>query len=141
MPLRYADTLPVVDVGTARRQVLVPAELCDIVAGTAYTGRLDGDETAQMVRHACKAPTTNAAAIVGGGVPQLGLAPAQGPLAAFGINVSGEMTTITARMLPPPTVSYQAGQWPNVMVCFLTTSRRSTRSRMSTRTACGTYST
>jgi eukaryotic translation initiation factor 2C len=98
----------------------VPAELCDIVAGTAYMGKLDGDETAQMIRHACKDPATNATAIVSVGLPQLGLAPAdapQGPLAAFGIKVSGDMTTFTARVLPPPTLSYKAGGRPNVKVC------------------------
>jgi eukaryotic translation initiation factor 2C len=120
LPLKYADSLPVVDIGTVRRQILVPAELCDIVAGTAYMGKLDGDETAQMIRHACKDPATNATAIVSVGLPQLGLAPAdapQGPLAAFGIKVSGDMTTFTARVLPPPTLSYKAGGRPNVKVC------------------------
>jgi eukaryotic translation initiation factor 2C len=48
------------------------------------------------------------------------LAPAdapQGPLAAFGIKVSGDMTTFTARVLPPPTLSYKAGRQMNVTVC------------------------
>jgi eukaryotic translation initiation factor 2C len=101
------------------RQVLVPAELCDIIAGTAYMDNLDGIETAQMTRHARRDPATNAAAIVGDGLPQLGLLPAQGPLAAFGITVSGEMTTLTARVLPPPRVSFAAGPRPHVRVCCL----------------------
>jgi eukaryotic translation initiation factor 2C len=118
-PLQYADSLPVVDIGTTQRQVFVPAELCDIVAGTAYRGLLDGDETTQMVRHACKNPATNANKIVSVGLPQLGLAAADkphGPLAAFGITVSHDMTTFTARVLPPPTLSYQADGRPNVNV-------------------------
>jgi eukaryotic translation initiation factor 2C len=117
LPLQHANTLPVVAIGTARQGSLVPAELCDIVAGTAYMGKLDDAEAAQMTRHARRDPATNAAAIVGAGLPRLGLLPAQGPLAAFGITVSGEMSTLTARVLPPPTVSYEADQRPNVRVC------------------------
>jgi eukaryotic translation initiation factor 2C len=118
LPLRYADTLPVVNIGPKKRDVWVPAELCDIVAGTAYKVKLSGDETSQMIRYACKDPATNANTIVQQGFPQLGLAaPSQGPLSAFGIQVSGEMTTITARVLPPPTLSYKAGGRPNVKVC------------------------
>jgi hypothetical protein len=102
LPLRYADS--VIDISTKRREILVPAELCDIVAGTAYMGKLDGDETARMIRHACKDPVMNATAIVSVLLPQLGLAPADaphGPLAVLGITVSGGMTTFTARVLPP----------------------------------------
>jgi eukaryotic translation initiation factor 2C len=109
-----------VNIGSRNRDLFVPAELCDIVPGTAYMGKLDGDETAQMIRHACKDPATNANAIVGQGLPQLGLTPSnapKGPLQAFGIQVSGEMATITARVLPPPTLSYKAGGRPNVKVC------------------------
>jgi eukaryotic translation initiation factor 2C len=120
LPLRYADNGLVVDISTKRREILVPAELCDIVAGTAYMGKLDGDETAQMIRHACKDPTTNATAIVSIGLPQLGLAPAdapQGSFAAFGITVSSDMTAFITRVLPPPTLSYKAGGRPNAKVC------------------------
>jgi eukaryotic translation initiation factor 2C len=113
--------MPVVDIGPKKRQILVPAELCDIVPGTAYMGKLDAFETSQMIRYACKDPATNANTTVNEGLPKLGLTPSKtpkGPLAAFGIEVSGEMTTITARILPPPTLSYKVGR-PNVKVqCF-----------------------
>jgi eukaryotic translation initiation factor 2C len=101
--------------------VLVPAELCDIVPGTAYMGKLDAYETSQMIKFACQDPATNANTIVNKGLPQLGLTPTKtpkGPLQAFGIEVSGEMTTITARVLPPPALSYKSGGKPNVKVRF-----------------------
>jgi eukaryotic translation initiation factor 2C len=114
LPLRYPD-MPVVDIGTKRRQILVPAELCDILPGTPYLGKLDGRETASMIKVACNPPADNAYSIRDEGLPQLGLSPreATSPLAGFGIDVSNEMTTISGRVLPPPSLSYRQGR-PNV---------------------------
>lgn len=90
----------------------MPAELCDIMSGTPYLGKLDGRETANMIRYACNPPATNAYAIVDEGLPKLGLSPqeASSPLAAFGIDVAREMTTIPARVLPPPSLTYKVGR-------------------------------
>jgi eukaryotic translation initiation factor 2C len=78
-------------------------------------GKLDGKETAQMIRYACNPPADNAASIVEEGFPKLGLNPigARSPLAGFGITISKEMADIPGRILPPPTLSYRVGK-PNV---------------------------
>jgi len=88
----------------------VPAELCDIEVGNAYRARLDGNETAQMIKHACKPPRVNAEAIVGRGLPILGISPAQEPLAGFDISIDPTMAVVPGRELPYPTVKYKAGR-------------------------------
>ncbi|EIN06816.1 argonaute-like protein [Punctularia strigosozonata HHB-11173 SS5] len=115
LPLRHADDLPVVDIaGPARREpVWIPAELCEITEGTPYSGRLSDRETADMIRYACRPPYENAQTTVDEGLPKLGLVPRHSTLTAFGIEISGDMTTIPARVLPPPRLSYRSGQ-PNV---------------------------
>lgn len=112
LPLRHAATMPVVDIGPRHRAVWVPAELCEIISGTPYVGKLDGRETAQMIKYACNDPATNANSIVREGLPRLGLNPsaAPSPLAAFGIRVASEMTVIPARVLPQPSLSYKVGR-------------------------------
>ena len=110
MKLDYPDELPVIDIGSKSRVEWVPAELCDIEVGNAYRGRLDGNETAQMIKHACKHPRVNAEAIVGRGISILGISPVQEPLAGFDISIDPTMAVVPGRELPYPTVKYKAGR-------------------------------
>ncbi|KAG6828038.1 hypothetical protein H0H87_003026, partial [Tephrocybe sp. NHM501043] len=109
---RPAD-LPVVDIGSQKKVIWVPAELCDIIPGQPY-GKLNDKETAQMIRYACNPPRANAEAIVNRGFPVLGLSPAQTPLEGFGVRIDVEMAVIPGRELVPPRLSYKAGKPPNV---------------------------
>ncbi|OCH91556.1 Piwi-domain-containing protein [Obba rivulosa] len=113
--LRYGNDLPVVDVGNAQRPNLLPPEICEIVEGQPYRGKLDGNETAQMIRVAANPPAINANAIVNEGLPSLALFPDTPgtPLGAFGIQVGQEMAVVPSRVLPPPGVTYKSGR-PNV---------------------------
>ncbi|OJA20088.1 hypothetical protein AZE42_07720 [Rhizopogon vesiculosus] len=69
-----------------------------------------------MIRFACNPPRVNAEAIIGRGLPTLGLTPETlgSPLSNFGIAVNNDMAVIPGRELPPPRLSYKAGRPPNV---------------------------
>ncbi|KAJ7471966.1 argonaute-like protein [Mycena latifolia] len=109
--LAHPADLPVVDIGSAKRAVYVPAELCEIEPGQAYRGKLSDVETAQMIRIACNPPRVNAVAITTQGFPALGLSPVQPPTDAngFNIGIDTEMAVIPARELPPPGLTYSRG--------------------------------
>ncbi|KAG6860668.1 hypothetical protein C0995_008856 [Termitomyces sp. Mi166 len=112
--LQHPTDLPVVDLGSQKKEIWVPAELCHIVSGQPY-GKLNDRETAQMIRYACNPPRVNAEAIVNQGFPKLGLSqPVEQPINEFGISIDVEMAVIPARELAPPRLSYKAGRPPNV---------------------------
>ncbi|KAG6897857.1 hypothetical protein C0992_009995 [Termitomyces sp. T32_za158] len=112
--LRYPTDLPVIDLGSQKKEIWVPAELCDIIPGQPY-GKLNDRETAQMIRYACNPPRVNAEAIVNQGFAKLALSRPLGmPVDGFGISVDIEMAVIPARELVPPRLSYKAGRPPNV---------------------------
>ncbi|EPQ53315.1 argonaute-like protein [Gloeophyllum trabeum ATCC 11539] len=105
--LRHADDLPVVNVG-AKTPTYLPAEICNIIPGQPY-GKLNEQETAQMIRHACQPPAVNANAIMSTGLRALGHHPAEAPLNGFGITIEPQMAVVPGRELPPPRVSYRSG--------------------------------
>jgi len=107
--LKHPVDLPVIDIGSAKKTVWIPAELCDIIAGQPL-GRLSDKETAQMIRYACNPPRVNAETILGQGFPTLGLNPAASPIGGFGISIDPEMAVIPYRELPPPRLSYRDGK-------------------------------
>ncbi|TFK81085.1 Piwi-domain-containing protein [Polyporus arcularius HHB13444] len=115
--LRHARDLPLINVSSRRdKQILLPVELCEIVPGQAYRGKLDAEQTAAMIKVACNPPAFNGNAIVNHGFEELGLrANAPGAtLGAFGLSVAPEMTVVPSRLLPAPTVSYREGRPPQV---------------------------
>ena len=69
LKLKYPGNLPVVDIGGKSRSNYLPAELCEIEPGQPYLGKLNGTETANMIRYACNPPAVNADAIVNRGHP------------------------------------------------------------------------
>ncbi|KAH8986358.1 Piwi-domain-containing protein [Lactarius akahatsu] len=107
--LKEADTLPLIDIGNSGKPVYVPAELCTIERGEPFFGRLGRNETTSMLRYASRKPAMNAQLIVERGLPRLGYTPTTPVLDAFGVHVSGEMSVIPARELPPPKVTYATG--------------------------------
>lgn len=111
-----------------REPIWVPAELCDIVPGSARTGKLTAKETANMIDIACNRPAINAKCLLEEGLPALGFsAQKRAPiLASFGIEISAKMSEIPARILPPPRLSYRNkpvtarnGAWNIVDIKFL----------------------
>lgn len=108
--LKHATDLPVVDVGSGKRQIWIPAELCQIEPGNAYRGKLGDRETAEMIKYACNPPKLNAEHILDRGFPALGFAPLQQPINGFGISVDTKMSEIPGRELPAPKLTYKIGQ-------------------------------
>lgn len=97
--------------GKKKEPIWVPAELCDIIPGSARRGKLTADETAQMIRMACKPPAINSRCLLEEGLPTLGFSPQnRAPiLASFGIEIGNKMADIPARLLDPPRLSYRSG--------------------------------
>ena len=112
--LKYTAELPVVDLGSAKRKIWIPAELCDIEPGNPYCVKLSDRETAQMIRYACNSPTTNAESILGRGFPALGLAPLAAPANGFGITIDPCMSVVPGRELNQPRLRYRVGN-PKVL--------------------------
>ncbi|KAI0668264.1 Piwi-domain-containing protein [Trametes maxima] len=112
--LRHATDLPIVNTSAnPKRPVYLPAEICEIMPGQAYRGKLDPEQTSNMIQFACNPPEFNGNAIVGQGFEQLGLRPggaASATLSAFGISVDSNMAVVPSRVLPPPTISYSTGR-------------------------------
>lgn len=103
--LRYPE-MPLVEL-QGNKKTLIPAEVCQILPGQPFRGKLTDEHTAQMILHACKPPNVNARSIVGQGLTELGFggdgAP---PLPGFGIKISGQMSVVPGRILTPPQVMY-----------------------------------
>lgn len=109
LALQYADKLPVINVGNEKREVWIPAELCEIVSGTPLRGKLTDTQTSTMLQLACNPPATNARTILSEGFQKLGLNPASlgEPINNFGVTISTAMAVIPARILPAPGLSYR----------------------------------
>nr|GAT44419.1 argonaute-like protein [Mycena chlorophos] len=105
--LRYPD-MPLVDVGGAK-QNLLPAEVCEILPGQAFKGKLTDDHTAEMIKVAAKPPNINAMQIAGRGLDQLGFRAGGGALQGFGVSIGEEMAVVPGRLLNPPRVVYGQG--------------------------------
>ena len=111
-----------------REPIWVPAELCDIIPGSARMGKLTRDETTNMINIACNRPAINAKCLLEEGLPTLGFsAQRKAPiLASFGIEISDKMSEIPARILLPPKLSYgnkpvtaRNGAWNILDIKFL----------------------
>ncbi|KAI0821782.1 Piwi-domain-containing protein [Trametes gibbosa] len=109
--LRHATNLPPINCSNnPKHPVFLPAEICEIVPGQAYRGKLDGAQTSAMIRYACNTPDFNGNAIVNEGFQHLGLRGGDAStLNSFGLSVSQQMTVVPSRVLPPPGISYRAG--------------------------------
>lgn len=84
----------------------VPAELCEVLPGQPFRGKLTDEHTAAMIVHACKPPNVNATSIVDKGLSVLGFRDTANPLPSFGISIGTEMTVVPGRILSAPRVMY-----------------------------------
>ncbi|KFY06774.1 hypothetical protein V492_07750 [Pseudogymnoascus sp. VKM F-4246] len=118
---------PVMNVGTRGYPMYMPVDCCNVIPGQASMKKLDPDQTAQMIRFACRRPHDNAKSITSDGLAVLGFGPnSNSNLAKFGMNVDTDMITVPGRVLPAPAVKYQGknsvnprgGQWNMMGVKF-----------------------
>lgn len=67
--------IPVLNVGTISKPSYLPAELATVLPGQAVRRLLSGQQTADMITFAARAPHLNALSISGNGLSMMGLAP------------------------------------------------------------------
>ncbi|KAK6513356.1 hypothetical protein TWF281_004985 [Arthrobotrys megalospora] len=100
---------------------MVPMEQCSIAPGQMYRGKISENQTSNMIRFACRDPTSNAKIITETGLKTLGFNNAEDSIPyKFGVKVSQQMAVVPARILPAPTIQYSKrttevekgkGQW------------------------------
>ncbi|KAF9467546.1 argonaute-like protein [Collybia nuda] len=108
--LEYPTDLPVVDLGGPKKNVWVPAELCDIKPGQPYTEKLNFSEAKKMIERACNPPKHNAEAIVNEDLHTLDLAPVGYPIDGFGVSIDTAMAVVPGRKLDPPFPTYKTSK-------------------------------
>jgi len=101
MTLAYS-ALPCVIVS---KSVVMPMKICTVVEGQRYPKKLDGPQTADLIKFACLDPVTRASNIEDG-LRILSYAKSD-YLEDFGLKVSNEMVSIQARVLETPKIIYR----------------------------------
>lgn len=97
------------DLGNARRSILVPPEVCIILENQPFRGKLSDENTSAMITFAANPPSTNATAITGRGLDLLGFRQPVEPLQGFGISIGSQMAVVPGRILPAPGLRYGQG--------------------------------
>ncbi|ORX74282.1 Piwi-domain-containing protein [Linderina pennispora] len=87
-----------------RKNAIYPIELCEVMDKQRYKGRLDDQQTADMVRFACQRPSENHKRIVDV-LGQLNFE-ASPAVKAFGLELKSNLTEVDSRVLPPPAINY-----------------------------------
>jgi eukaryotic translation initiation factor 2C len=101
--LNYAS-LPCITVNPKKSHI--PIECCLIVAGQAYRGKLNDDQTSKIMDVTRKSPNQNFYNIQSKG--KLLLQHNNNPLLeTIGLNISEEFVAVNARVLPAPTIQFK----------------------------------
>ena len=80
--------------GTRETPVWIPPELCEVMPGQAFRGKLSDDQTSQMHKVAARGPGENARRIANGAHRVIGFRGNNPSLAAFGVGVDSKMTVV-----------------------------------------------
>ncbi|KAI9675940.1 MAG: hypothetical protein M1829_003178 [Trizodia sp. TS-e1964] len=128
LTIKAAD-MPLLNLGTKENPLYMPAEYCHVLPGQASMKTLSPDQTASMIRFACRRPVLNATSITADGPKVLGLlAPSNPLLVSFGISVNPTMITVPGRVLNAPAIKYRGtdkisprgGSWNMIKIKFTT---------------------
>ena len=92
--------------GTRENPVWIPPELCEVMPGQPFRGKLSDQQTSQMILVAARGPAENARRIANGAQRVIGFQGNNPSLAAFGVGVDSKMIVIKGRILPAPPVTY-----------------------------------
>lgn len=92
--------------GTREKPTWIPPELCEVMPGQAFRGKLSDHQTAQMILVAARGPGENARRIANGAHRVIGFQGNNPSLTAFGVGVDSKMLVIKGRILPAPPVTY-----------------------------------
>ena len=93
--------------GTRENPVWIPPELCEVMPGQPFRGKLSDQQTSQMILVAARGPAENARRIANGAQRVIGFQGNNPSLAAFGVGVDSKMIVIKGRILPAPPVTYK----------------------------------
>jgi hypothetical protein len=101
--------LPVINCGTDKDQMLIPPELCLVIAGQPSRRLLSANQTSVMIGFAGRPPNANAASIETSGLQVMQLANNQQPntITKAGIQMNTNMLTVPARILPPVSIKFR----------------------------------
>ncbi|KAI9314758.1 Piwi domain-containing protein [Dichotomocladium elegans] len=87
-----------------KKDIFLPMEVCQVVGGQRFMKKLNEKQTAEMIKFTCQKPSVRASKINHGfNMLQYKNNPY---IEQFGMTVKPEMTTISARVLPTPQISY-----------------------------------
>lgn len=108
---KYSITLTVpqawlLNCGTREKPVWIPPELCEVMPGQAFRGKLSEKQTTEMIRIAARGPGENARRIVNGANRVIGFQGNNPSLVAFGVRVDSKLIVIKGRILLAPPVMY-----------------------------------
>ena len=97
----------VLNCGSREKPVWIPPELCEVMPGQAFRGKLNEEQTSLMIRVAARGPAENARRIANGANRTIGFQGNNPSLAAFGVGVDSKMIVIKGRILPAPRIEYK----------------------------------
>ncbi|KAF2036490.1 Piwi-domain-containing protein [Setomelanomma holmii] len=108
---------PLVNYGTAKEPMWIPAELCSVLSGQLARRLLLGPQTSEMIRFAARRPHQNAESITGDGLLVSKINPVVNgintALSPYGIKVNPSMLTVPGRILQAPQLLYRASSTCN----------------------------
>jgi len=95
------------------KSIYLPPEVCTILPGQPFRGKLPDEQTGEMIKVSAKPPNVNANAITVAGLRELGFT--RGPnlspiLDVFGVSIGNDMAVVPARILTPPRIRYGRGE-------------------------------
>lgn len=101
--------LPVINCGTSKDQMLIPAELLLVLGGQPARRLLSAEQTTNMIAFAGRPPNANAQSIEGSGLQVMEATTAQQvkTIRKFGIEMQNTMITVPARILPAPNINFK----------------------------------
>ncbi|KAK3033545.1 hypothetical protein RJ639_034006, partial [Escallonia herrerae] len=97
--------LPALQAGTDAKPVYLPMEICRIVEGQRYSKKLNDKQVTALLKATCQRPHEREASIMGM-VAGNNYNNDELVNKEFGIQMRTELTTIDARVLPPPLLKY-----------------------------------
>ncbi|KAI0168998.1 Piwi-domain-containing protein [Hypoxylon sp. FL1284] len=104
--------LPVVNMKTRQKTDYVPAELLEVIPGQPLRRKTTPNETAEMIKFACRSPFENATSLVEAGRKCLGL-DGGSMLAEFNVTADKNLLTVRGRELLTPGITYSNKNFPS----------------------------
>ncbi|CAG8654357.1 5692_t:CDS:10, partial [Ambispora leptoticha] len=93
------------------KDMFLPMEVCQVIEGQRYMRKLNEKQTADMIKFTCTQPNIRANKIIQG--YNILNYRENDHMKQFGMKVSNQMTEVSARVLPVPTVQYHPSSRPS----------------------------